>query len=51
MKFSKGLIITAAILLAAILFYFFGEDNMVETVIDYILLVMDFLENETPHAV
>lgn len=44
------LLIAALVLLAAWLLFVFGEEKAVETLIDYILIILNFFEGETPHA-
>lgn len=48
---GSGKMLMAALgLLAVGLFFAFGEEQAVETVIDYILMVLNFFESETPHG-
>ncbi len=47
---SGKLLIAALGLLAVGLFFVFGEEKAVETLIDCILIVLNFFEGETPHG-
>lgn len=48
---GSGKMLMAALgLLAVGLFFAFGEEQAVETLIDYILMVLNFFESETPHG-
>jgi len=51
MTFSnKQVLFALLVLISLALVYFFRDTSIVENIIDYILIALDFIETETPHC-